>query len=95
VSRPLVATTTSVRIHPSGRPALISFPPRGEAAIAAAKAAEAVAGPAAQMSARFDDAKPSPPGTIAYTDLPARFRPKLISDEEIEAVEMGGAGYIF
>jgi len=89
------AIATSVRLHPGGRPSLIKFPPRGAAAIAAAKAKPVAASAAAALplSSRFEDGKPSPPGTITFAELPKRFRPKPLSKEEIEAVEMGGAGY--
>ena len=89
------AVATSVRLHPGGRPSLIKFPPRGAAAIAAAKAKPVAASAAAALplSSRFEDGKPSPPGTITFAELPKRFRPKPLSKEEIEAVEMGGAGY--
>ena len=93
--KPTVVTNTSGRVHPSGKLSLIKFPPRGAAAIAAAKAAAAASPAGAQLSARFEDGAPSPPGTITYAELPARFRPKPLSDEEMEAVESGGAGFLF
>ena len=89
-----------VRVHPSGKPALISFPPRGAAALsaAAAPAQAATAGAAAAQPIQkpsITPPKPSPAGTISYADLPARFRPQPLSMEEQECVEMGGAGYTF
>ena len=38
---------------------------------------------------------PVPRSTIAYADLPLRFRRKPIEEDEMEAVMMGGAGYTF
>ncbi|KOO29226.1 dihydrolipoamide acyltransferase [Chrysochromulina tobinii] len=58
-----------------------------------AKPVAASAAAALPLSSRFEDGKPSPPGTITFAELPKRFRPKPLSKEEIEAVEMGGAGY--
>ena len=91
---PFVAAAPSARIHPSGKPSLISFPPRGAAAIAAAAAAKAAAAPTmAVMPSRFADEKPSPPGTIAFAELPARFRRKRLEEDEMEAIMTGGADY--
>jgi len=87
---------SNTRIHPSGKPSLISFPPRGVAAVAAAASrpppAAAAMAPAAAPTAV---SKPPPGGVIAYADLPARFRRQPLSPEEMDAIDMGGAGYIF
>ncbi len=32
--------------------------------------------------------------TVGYDALPARFQRKPLSEEEMEAIEMGGAGFI-
>jgi pyruvate dehydrogenase E2 component (dihydrolipoamide acetyltransferase) len=90
------AAATAARIHPSGRPSLISFPPRGAAAAAAAPASPAA--PAAAAAAPIKPppaAKPPPVGTISYDELPLRFRPKEISEEEMAAIESGGADVTF
>ena len=64
---------------------------------AAAAVSKAMPSPAAAPVAATTahPTKPSPPGTLAYADLPARFRPKPMSEEEMDAVLSGGAGYFF
>ena len=79
-----------IRIHPSGKPSLMSFPARGATV---SKAMPSQAHDAA--TPRYDDSKPSPLGTIPYMELPLRFRRSLITEEEIEAIELGGAGVTF
>ena len=87
-SAPQSASTAASRIHPSGKPSLISFPPRSAAAIA--KAAAAPAAPAATKSA----AKATV-GAVSHDALPPRFRRPLISEEEMECINAGGAGFVF
>ena len=84
----------ATRVHPSGKPSLICFPPRGKLAVLAAQAAaaQAAAGPSAASAPKAAAPRAPPPaGTIAYEDLPARFRRPAISEEEMEAIMSGGA----
>lgn len=85
--------TSSMRVHPSGKRSLISFPKnRKEMAMSRAKAAAAAAAPAASApAAKKAPVTPPPAGTIAYADLPLRFQRPLISEEEMEAIMTGGA----
>ena len=84
------------RIHPSGKPSLMTFPPRGAAAAAAATAAAVANAP---TSTKLPPPKPKVEtpraGTIAYSELPARFRRPLISGEEMEAIQTGGADFLY
>jgi len=87
-------TTAGVRIHPSGRPALIRFPPRGAAAIAAMKQTPATPTAGVGDAEHFAAPKPSS-GSMSYTELPARFRRRALEEDEMDAIMMGGAGYTF
>lgn len=85
----------STRNHPGGRPSLMKFPPRGAAAAAAAAAAPAQsAAPAAAKPAGRAAPKVSV-DTVRANELPAKFRRPRMSEEEMDAVNMGGAGYEF
>ena len=86
------SSQVSARIHPSGKRSLISFPKRGPGGAAARNLAAAKA-PSAPTAAK--PAKPPPAGTIAYGDLPLRFRMPEISEEEMDCIDNGGAGHTF
>jgi len=84
------------RIHPSGKPSLMTFPLRGDAAAAAATAAANASAPtAANIPPPKPKVEPPRVGTIAHSELPARFRRQLISEEEMEAIQMGGADFLY
>lgn len=84
------AAPPSRRPHPSGRASLITFPSRGELALAAAKAPIPAAAPSTPPPA-----PPTRPSAAIADELPARFRKRLISEEEMECIDMGGAGFTF
>ena len=91
----------AVRIHPSGRPSLMAFPKRGAARAAARAAAAftpgattATTATSAALQPRFGDAAAAP-GAVSYTQLPARFKRPPISEEEMEAVDSGGASVVW
>ena len=91
---PPPAADVTGRIHASGHPSLISFPPRGIDAVRAATAAPAAAAtpaPAAAAAAAGVDHWPASKATITYAELPLRFRPQPLGEEEMEAVMSGGA----
>lgn len=87
------AAPSSRRTHPSGRSSLIGFPPRG--ALAAMASAPS---PAATPSATAAPPAAAQAQTLSATSvdqLPERFRKLPISEEEMECIDMGGAGYLF
>ena len=92
---PSLAFSGAGRVHPSGKPSLIRFPPRGAAAIAAAKVAAASAPAVAAKAPPRPVAVAPRAGTISYDDLPERFKRPIISEEEMLAVETGGADFTF
>ena len=49
---------------------------------------------AAALSARFGEEK-AVAGAILYTELPARFHRPRLSEEEMDAIDSGGADYVF
>ena len=78
------------RVHPSGRASLINFARAG-----APEAPPAPAPPAAASPAPTAPPVAATKGeTVGYDDLPARFQRRPLSAEEMEAVDLGGAGYI-
>ena len=89
----VAAVAAAGRVHPSGKRSLISFPPRGAAAMAAQTAAKLAAASAGKVASAKPVHAPPPPGTIAQADLPLRFQRKAVTEEEMDAVMMGGAGY--
>ena len=91
------SAASTVRYHPSGRPSLMTFPPRGaaRAALRAASPSVPASTPiAAALSARFGEEK-AVAGAILYTELPARFHRPRLSEEEMDAIDSGGADYVF
>ena len=85
---PAAAPSSPARVHPSGRPSLINF---RSAAPADTPAAAPAAAP--QPAAAAAPSTPTAPPAGLASALPARFQRKLLSAEEMEAVEMGGAGF--
>ena len=99
-SSPAPAVLSASRVHPSGKTSLIAFPPRGAAATVAAAAPlqprEAAASSPQQASFASAGASAVSQGSgMSYVDLPARFKRQPLSEEEMECVDAGGAGYIF
>ncbi|KAL1520508.1 hypothetical protein AB1Y20_022087 [Prymnesium parvum] len=92
---PSTAADAARRVHPSGRPSLMGFPPRGKAA-AARPPSPPVESPDAKAPAGKPEAQPKMPkiGSVPLAGVPARFRRKPMSKEEMEAVDSGGATYI-
>ena len=88
----------SNRVHPSGKPSLMRFPLRGAAEAAARSVDANLANTVWEyaMKGRTQPIIAAPLGTgISYDDLPARFKPKPISEEEMLAIETGGADFTF
>jgi 2-oxoglutarate dehydrogenase E2 component (dihydrolipoamide succinyltransferase) len=99
-SGPGAATITASRVHPSGKPSLISFPPRGAAELAVsaapAQSPRAAATSPSQAAIKSTATTAASAGSaMSYVDLPARFKRQQMSEEEMECVDAGGAGYIF
>lgn len=99
-----IASNTAARIHPGGKPSLISFPKRG----ALTQQASAPLAPIpATPPAGATSPSPSSPQTVPTKkmekpstgvppdQLPERFRRPLLSSEEMDAIDSGGADYTF